>query len=936
MSLTAGVRLGPYEIVAPLGAGGMGEVYRARDTRLDRVVAIKILPDSLADDVQFRERFDREARAISQLDHPNICALHDVGEATITSPEPRASSPVRYLVMQFLEGETLEQRLRRGALPLDQALAVATQVASALDTAHRAGIVHRDLKPGNIMLVARGAPPPRAEDGRLERRFSAAGGVPTAKLLDFGLAKVVGPAVGSSSFSMLPTTPPAAMTAQGAILGTFQYMAPEQIEGQEADARSDIFAFGAVLYEMVTGKKAFEGKSQASLIAAIIEREPAPIATSQAESPPALDRVIRTCLSKDPNDRFHSAHDLLLQLKWITLGGPDAAAPTTAPVRTTTRGGVRLAIVAAAGVLLAIAAAWVAWTFKPEAPRPVRRFAVDLPEGAQLNMNGTRTILALSRDGLHLAYAGTGGLYLKTMNQLGAVSIAGTANAGSPFFSPDGQWIGFNQINHIKKVAVTGGAPLDICDTGDPFGVSWEGDTIYMGRGPDGIWQVPANGGMPTRLISVDATKEVAFGPQLLPGGKAMLFTLATQTGASQQDMWDNAAIVVEALDSHQRTIVWKGGSDARYVPTGHIVYVRQRTLLALPFDLKKRAATGNPIPVIDGIAFGGGGVQFGGQAGASQYAFSTDGLLTYMPQSAASAARTVLWVDRQGRETALPIPARPLVYPRLSPDGSRLAIDIRDLDQDIWIWDLARETLTRFTFAPTPETNPLWTPDGKRLVFSRAGQGIFWQAADGTGSAEQLTESGADVHAVASFSADGSKLLFNSNSSVGFDIKMVDVRDKRVTPVLAQPMINELNPEVSPDGKWLAYQSDESGQNEVYVRPFPGVQDGRWQISRAGGTRPRWSKDGRELYFLAGAAINTGGAALMGVSVDTTPAFRAGNPAQILPGPYFSGLAGRTYELSQDGRRFLMVKEQSTSATARIVAVENWFEELRQKAPTK
>jgi serine/threonine protein kinase/Tol biopolymer transport system component len=902
LPLQPGTRLGPYEVLAALGAGGMGEVYRARDTRLERTVAIKVLPETLKTDPQFRERFDREARVVAALNHPHICSIHDVGEERGTA----------YLVMELLAGETLATRLERGALPLEDALQIAEDVASGLDAAHRAGIVHRDLKPDNIMLTKSGA-----------------------KLLDFGLAKTAAPAVSASNFSMVPTTPVAAITAQGTILGTFQYMAPEQLEGHEADVRTDIFAFGTVFYEMLTGKKAFEGKSQASLIGAIMHATPPPIAAVQPLAPPSLDRLVKTCLAKDPDDRWQSARDLLRDLKWIAEGGRQPAPPAPGVTRRVWSG--RAAAAVAAGIVVAVGVGWAAWALKPEPTLPIRRLAIDLPDGAQLNVSAPRTILALSPDGARLAFVANGQLYVKTMDQLGATAIAGTVNVTSPFFSPDSRWLGFTENNRIRKVAVTGGAPLDVCENvGGPSGATWAtAETILFGRGSDGIWQVPASGGTPSRVIAVDPKKDLAFGPQMLPGGKAILFTLASQATSSQQNMMDNATIVVQLLDSGERTVVVQGGSDARYVPTGHILYVRQRTLFAIPFDPVRRTVQGSSVPLVDGIAFGGGGVTFGGQVSASQYAVSAAGLLMYVPEDTAGSARTLVWVDRQGHETPLPAPSRAYAYPRISPDGSRVALDIRDQEQDIWTWDVARETLSRFTFDPAADTQPVWTPDGKRIVWSRTGQGLLWQAADGSGTADRLTESGPDVNTPSTFSRDGAYLLFTDTSSRGFDIKMLRLNDKHQTALLADPMTRTLNPEVSPDGRWLAYESIQSGQTEVFVRPFPDVQGGRWQISRSGGTRPLWAKDGHELYFMAGTAINSAGEPVITVTVETASNFRAGNPTQLFPGPYFSGLAGRTYDISADGQRFLMIKTVGqVASTSRIIVVENWFEELKRRVP--
>ncbi len=698
MPLQPGLRLGPYEIQSALGAGGMGEVYRARDTRLDRTVAIKVLPAQLRDDPEFRERFDREARAISALDHPHICALYDVGE----------HDGMAYLVMEYLEGETLARRLehgraaaRRGADDRHPDRRRARQGASRRHRPSRPEARQRDADEGR-------APSCSTSDWRSTGvgRCSGAGSGPTAS----------------------PTMTRAADRRRGPSSARFSTWRPSSSKAQEADARTDIFAFGAVLYEMLTGKKAFEGKSQASLIGAILEREPPPVASLQPATPASLDHVVRTCLAKDPENRFHSAHDLLVQLKWIRDQGSQAA-PAVAPVP---RGRSRNRLLAAAFVTLLVATVtgFAVWRLKPEPSRPIRRFAIVLPGGDQFS-GILRHLLAISPDGTRLAYVANERLYLRMMDQVDATPIPGTEEGGAtnharnPFFSPDGQWIGFWQGGQLKKVSVSGGAPVVLCAAENPWGASWGADgTILFGQGPKGISQVSDSGGPASALVSIDSKTEAAHGPQMLPGGEAVLFTLRSSAAQSNQDTtsWDNAQILVQSLDSGRRTVVVQGGTDARYVSTGHLIYVRAGTLLAVPFDPVRLVTTGNPTPVADGIrqadATVAGVPGGGGAAGAAQFAVSQDGLFAYIPRDTATGGvRGLTWVDRQGRETSLPVPDRAYSYPRISPDGTRIALDIRDQEQDIWVWDLGRETLTRLTFDPAPEVFPLWTPDGKRIV---------------------------------------------------------------------------------------------------------------------------------------------------------------------------------------------------------------------------
>jgi len=599
-----------------------------------------------------------------------------------------------------------------------------------------------------------------------------------------------------------------------------------------------------------------------------------------------------------------------------------------------------------------VTAAGVAgWMLKPDPSQPLRRFAIVLPEGDQFSAPG-RHMVAISPDGTRLVYVANQRLYIRTIDQLDATPIRGTeegeepGHARSPFFSPDGQWIGFWQSDQLKKISVNGGNPVVLCAALNPWGASWGADgMILFGQGPEGISQVSASGGQASVLLSIDSKTESAHGPQMLPGGKAVLFTLASSMTPQPNiaAFWDNAQIVIQSIDSGDRKVIVQGGSDARYVSTGHLLYVRQGTLFAVAFDPERLLTTGNPFPVADSIrqanSLNLGGINtggIGGSTGAAQFAVSQDGLFAYVPQDAAAGAvRTLSWVDRQGRETALPVPDRAYVYPRISPDGTRVALDIRDQEQDIWVWDLGRETLTRFTFDPAADIAPIWTPDGHRIAFSRAGQGLFW-AADGTGIAERLTESTTNP-VPSAFSRDGKRLAFYEGTALQtIGIKVLDLEEKRAVDLVVQPKVAAQNADISPDGRWLAYQSNESGQLEIYVRPFADAQGGKWQVSRAGGSRPLWARSGRELFYLAPPAQSATGVAMMAVPIEPGPAFRAGNPTKLFGGSYFAALNGRTYDVSSDGQRFLMVKDKTTSPRIanRIIVVENFFEELKRRAP--
>jgi Tol biopolymer transport system component len=899
MPLRPSTRLGPYEIQSALGAGGMGEVYRARDTRLDRTVAIKVLSDGLAGDPQFRERFAREARAISSLEHPNICTLYDVGEQDGTA----------YLVMQYLEGETLSDRLSRGELPVQDAVQIAVQIAGALDAAHRAGVVHRDLKPGNIMLTKGGA-----------------------KLLDFGLAKVARPAV-SIAGSMAPTTPPS-MTAQGTILGTFQYMAPEQIEGLDADARTDIFAFGTVLFEMLTGRPAFEGKTRASLLGAILKDEPPPVSQLRPGIPGTLDRLVATCLVKEPDDRWQTARDLLRELKWVadgTIGNArttaaDGAGSAGPDLRASRRSRWMRALPwTAAGVFgVALAAVLVVWAPWRTAPPPMpMRFAIVPPPSQPLVPSGNDRQIAISPDGTRLAYVAAGlegPLFVRAFDQLEAEPLRGITAARNPFFSPDGRWVGFFERNELKKVSVTGGPPVTLCEiSSTPRGASWGlDDTIVFATTEQstGLMSVAAGGGEPKELTKADAVNgRDHFYPFLLPGGRAILFTIAGAGVATE----DSEVAVLDLDTGEQKTLI-RGASSAEYVETGHLVYGVDGTLRAVRFDPARLELLGDPVPVVEEVHVA--------PTGAANFGISRAGALAYVPAGVGAAAvRSLVWVDRQGREEPIKGPPRAYFALRLSPDATRVALDIRDQENDVWIWDFARQTLTRLTFDRSLDIFPVWTPDGARIVFRRVGgNAMWWRAADGTGTEERLHTGGVPMSVL----PDGKSLVLMDTG----DLKLLPLDGKGQSRPLMQTAFTEANAELSPDGRWLAYQSNESGQYQIYVRPFPDVNSGRWQVSPSGGTHQAWARTGRELFYRDAAG------ALTTVPIQTTPAFSAGNPTKLFDARYHSAMNMRSYDVSPDGRRFLMIKDvpaasqQSDVRPGSIVVVLNWVEELKAKLP--
>jgi serine/threonine-protein kinase len=922
LALNPGTRLGPYEITALLGVGGMGEVYRATDTNLKRQVAIKVLPAAVAGDAERLARFQREAEVLAALNHPNIAHVYGLEKSDGTGA----------LVMELVEGPTLADRIAKGPIPLDEALPIAKQIAEALEAAHEPGIIHRDLKPANIKV---------RDDG-------------TAKVLDFGLAKALEPTGAmSATVSILPTITSPAMTQAGLILGTAAYMSPEQAVGKSVDKRSDLWAFGVVLLEMLTGRQVFQGETVSHVLASVLKDEP-DWAALPASTPGQIRQLLRRCLEKNPRSRLRDIGEARVLIEDLLAGKFALIDPATSVPQASRWAAWGMAGVAA--VVSAIVTGVVVWHARPAGgPASIKRFTITLPQG-EIFSSATRRFVAVSPDATRLVYGANGQLYLHAMDQFASTPIAGTSGATSPFFSRDSQWVGFYQAGQLKKVSITGGAPLALCAaTLSPFGVSWEPDgTILFGQGSAGISRVPDGGGVPSVVITVNKEKgEVAYGPELLPDGKTILFAVASPTSGQQAGStgWDDAQIVTQAIDSTKRTVVGRG-SEAHYLPSGHLVYLSRGVLFARPFDARRGISTGSPVSMIDGVrSQTSGGVGAGGLAnitGAGEFALSTNGLLAYIESPAAlgTDGRVLAWVDRQGHESLLPgLPPRPYAYPKISPDGKRLALDIRDQDQDIWTFDFeGGQRLAKLTFDKAPELRPIWTPDGHRIVFFRNGQGLFWQSSDGAGAPEPLTTSGTDLQAPLAFTKEGNDLIYQEQTpaSVAFRIKMLNLVGRGVVDVLTEGDLTQQNAALSPDGRWLAYEAapvNSPDSTEIFVRPFPNVQSGgKWQISSKGGTRPVWSRNGRELFYLVRPqGAETSATTMMAVPIGTTPTLQPGNPSKLFSGNYFVGLIGITYDVAPDGR-FLMVKRSPTDVAdaSRILVVENWFEELKARVPTK
>ena len=892
MSLASGTHLGPYEILGLLGAGGMGEVYRARDTQLGRDVALKTLPASVTGDAERLARFRREAQVLASLNHPNIGSIYGVHE----------TDGHRFLILELVEGDTLAARLERGPLPVGEAVAIARGIAEALEAAHARGIIHRDLKPANIALTAQDR----------------------VKVLDFGLAKATDAAAAADSGAALnsPTiTSPAMLTTLGVILGTAAYMSPEQARGRAADKRSDVWAFGCVLYEMLAGTRPFAGDEISDTLAAVLKSDPDWSALPR-DLPASVRSLLDGCLEKDPRERISDISTARFVLKHPAK--PDVPAPVPAA-----RSGWTFVLLALAAAVIGASAAIALWPRPAPPSLPVTRFGIPVPEGRPLTLS--RRVVAVSPDGTRILYVAEGRLYMRSLADAASAPIAGADPAIQPAFSPDSQSIVYWTDPALKKISVNGGVSVTVCETQPaPYGIDWSAHGIVFVQPGTGIMRVSANGGAPELLVRVGARDGLANAPQLLPDGETVIFT-AARPDTPSVSAWDKAQVVAQSLKTGQRKTLVDGGSDGRYLPTGHLVYMVEGTLMAVTFDPRTLEVTSGAVPVVEGIFRSAAAV-----GRAAQFAVSSTGVLAYVPGPARTSQDDAVFLyDRKGEVTDLKLPRGAYAYPRASPDGKLLAIETTDgKEAVVSIFELSgASSLRRLTFGGNNRV-PIWSGDGKRVAFQSDRDGdraVFWQPVAG-GIAERLTrpEPGT-AHVPESWSPTSDVFLFSVVSENDSTLWWFSVRDRKASRFADVTSLGvPTNATFSPDGRWVAYQAGETGSGEArtYVQPFPPT-GAKYEIARGG--RPMWSRDGTELFFVPAPSV------FRAVSVRTEPAFAVTSPVNV---PRRFGLAPpanpRPYDILPDGR-FVAIDAAVQSGDQQIAPIQvvvNWFEEVKRKVP--